>query len=155
MVGDESIAPNGQVLIESATWRDLNSLRRLEQVCFPKDAWPLLDLVGVLTFPNIVRLRAVSADQMVGFIAGDVRASEHLAWIATIGVLPEYRRQGVATALLRACEARMHVPRVKLNVRASNRSAILLYEQEGYERAGIWPRYYSDGEDALIMEKAL
>lgn len=155
MVADELLAPGSQVGIEPATWRDLNSLRRLEQICFPKDAWPLLDLVGVLTFPNIVRLRAVFDGQMIGFIAGEVRPAERLAWIATIGVLPEHRRRGVATMLLRACEARLDVPQVKLNVRLSNQSAIRLYEREGYWRAGAWPRYYADGEDALIMEKAL
>jgi ribosomal protein S18 acetylase RimI-like enzyme len=35
----------------------------------------------------------------------------------------------------------------------SNLPAIRLYEQLGYRRYGTWPRYYSDGEDALILEK--
>jgi hypothetical protein len=34
-----------------------------------------LDLIGVLTMPNVVRLKAMSDHQMVGFIAGDVRKS--------------------------------------------------------------------------------
>ena len=84
---------------------DLNEvLRQLESVCFPKDAWPLLDMLGVLTLPNVVRLKAVVGEQMVGFIAGDIRRVENVAWIATIGVLPEYRRRGIGTALLQACE---------------------------------------------------
>jgi ribosomal-protein-alanine N-acetyltransferase len=151
----EMIAPGSTVLIEPATWRDLNALRYLERVCFPKDAWPLWDLVGVLTLPNIVRLRAVVDDQMVGFIAGDVRPLEKLAWIATIAVLPEYRGRGIGRTLLQACEQRLNVPRVRLNVRISNLAAIQLYQTSGYQRAGIWPNYYQDAEDALIMEKAL
>ena len=66
----------------------------MEQTCFPKDAWPLLDLIGVLTWPGVVRLKAVSDEQMVGFIAGDPRRMEGMAWIATVAVLPEYQRQG-------------------------------------------------------------
>jgi ribosomal-protein-alanine N-acetyltransferase len=142
-------------VIEPASWRDLNALRNLEKVCFPKDAWPIWDIAGVLTLPNVVRLKASAAGEMIGFIAGDVRPSEKMAWIATVGVLPEWRRQGVGRALLEACQAKLTTPRVRLNVRPTNTEAIHLYESMGYQRAGLWPAYYSDGEDALIMEKHL
>lgn len=143
------------VQIVPAGWRDLNALRYLEKVCFPKDAWPLWDLVGVLTLPDVVRLKAVIGEEMVGFVAGDVRRRERQAWIATIGVLPEQRGRGIGRQLLRACEGRLSMPRVRLNVRASNRVAIKLYQDEGYLQAGLWPAYYQDGEDALLMEKQL
>ncbi len=103
--------------------------------------------------PGVVRLKAICNDRMVGFVAGDVRRSENLAWIATICVLPEYRRQGIGTALIEECEQRMRVPRVRLSVRRSNQPAIRMYEQLGYHRYGSWSRYYSDGEDALVLEK--
>ena len=41
--------------IQSANWRDLFALSALEKVCFDQDAWPLLELMGVLTFPGVVR----------------------------------------------------------------------------------------------------
>ena len=138
--------------IEPANWRDLGALRHLEQVCFPKDAWPLLDLLAVLTYPNIVRLKATHEGKMVGFVAGD-RKSDELAWIATIGVLPEFRGQGIAAALLRACETRLDVARIRLNVRRGNRDAIRLYEGFGYRWVDTWPRYYDDGAAALVYEK--
>ena len=136
-----------------ATLRDLPGLHRLEQACFPKDAWPLLDLLAVLTWPDIVRLKAVEDDQLVGFIAGDPRPSEGLAWIATVGVLPEYQRRGIGRQLLLACEERLPQARVRLCVRASNEGAIRLYQQEGYLAFDTWPGYYNDKENALIMEK--
>ena len=142
-------------MIETATWRDLNALRHLEQVCFPQDAWPLWDLIGILTLPNVVRLRAAIDGKMVGFIAGDIRPSENLAWIATVGVLPEYRRQGIGEALVLACEQRLQVPEVRLSVRVSNLEAIHLYVRLGYQKDGYWPAYYQDGEDALVMQKPL
>jgi ribosomal protein S18 acetylase RimI-like enzyme len=136
-----------------ATWWDLGALRRLERECFPLDAWPLLDLVAVLSFPNVIRLKAVAKDQVVGFVAGDQRPSENMAWIATIGVLPAFQRQGVATALLDACEAQLGVASIRLSVRDGNSPAIHLYERFGYQRVGRWPAYYQDGSDAIIFEK--
>jgi len=139
--------------ITDASLLDLNALGRLERACFGKDAWPLFDLIAVLTFADVVRLKAVEAGQMVGFVAGDPKPAQALSWIATIGVLPEYRRRGIGRQLLRACEARLKTPRVRLSVRASNSDAIRLYEQEGYERAEVWQAYYNDGEAAIVMEK--
>ncbi|RPI80398.1 MAG: N-acetyltransferase [Chloroflexi bacterium] len=140
--------------ITQASWRDLNALRDLEKVCFPKDAWPLWDLVAVLTLPNVVRLKAEIDGRFAGFVAADIRTSEKLAWIATIGVLPEFRNQGLGAALLEACEVELTaIHRIRLCVRVSNDPAIHLYEQHGYSRVEIWPRYYSDHENALVMEK--
>jgi len=147
--------PGNPYTIEQATWHDLNALRHVEKICFPKDAWPLFDLIGILTFPSIVRLKAVADGQMVGFVAGEIKHSERLAWIATIGVLPEFRGRGLGSALLRACEEKLDVPVVRLVVRASNVTAIRLYERFGYAMLGRWRKYYSDGEDGTVMEKRL
>lgn len=155
MVSEVLAVPGSSAIVQPATWRDLSALRYLEQVCFPMDAWPLWDLIGVLTFPNVLRLKAVSDERMVGFIAADIRRDQGLAWIATLGVLPEHRRQGIGAALLAACEERLEVSCIRLSVRASNQPAIHLYEHFGYQPYGTWPRYYNDGEDALVLEKTL
>ena len=136
-----------------ASLRDLGSLRRVEQACFPKDAWPLLDLIAVLTWPDVVRLKAIEQGLMVGFLAGDPRSTEHMAWISTLGVLPEYQRRGIGRALLRECEKRLSQPHLRLCVRISNEPAIQLYHQEGYLSVDTWREYYSDKESALVMEK--
>lgn len=138
-----------------ATLFDLNSLRKLEKACFEKDAWPLFDLVAVLTFPEVVRLKAVVDGQMAGFVGGDPRPREGWGWIATIGVDPRFQRRGIGRALLHACEAKLGVPRSRLTVRMSNYVAISLYEQEGYVTTDVWSKYYNDGEDGLVMEKTL
>ena len=139
--------------IISASIRDLNALHKLERVCFEKDSWSLFDLIAVLTFPDVVRLKAVEGGQMVGFVAGDPRPSQGFSWIAMIGVLPEYRRRGIGRDLLHACEAQLRTPRLRLSVRDSNQAAITLYEREGYRTMDIWKAYYDDGENAIIMEK--
>jgi ribosomal-protein-alanine N-acetyltransferase len=140
--------------ILTASFLDISALNKLEHACFEKDAWPFLDLVAVLTFPDVIRLKAVDGDgKMIGFVAGDPHPSEGFSWIATIGVLPEFRRRGIGRGLLQACEFQLKTPRVRLSVRASNASAIKLYEQEGYRRVDVWQSYYNDGEAAIVMEK--
>lgn len=134
---------------------DLTSLLRLERACFQKDAWSLFDLIAVLSWPEVIRFKAVEEGNMIGFVAGDTRPSQGMAWIATIGVDPRYQRRGIGRALLRACEARIHLRSIKLTVRASNQGAISLYETEGYLTSEVWSRYYNDGEDGLVMEKML
>lgn len=153
MVSTVSDAAQGCINIEVAGLRDLNALRHVEKVCFPQDAWPILDLIGVLTFPNVVRLKAVDGAHMVGFIAGDIRHAENVAWIATIGVLPEYRGKGIGGMLLEECEARLPMNTIRLCVRQSNEDAIRLYQRFGYKVVNQWKNYYQDGEPALVMEK--
>ncbi|GAB4529985.1 MAG: ribosomal protein S18-alanine N-acetyltransferase [Anaerolineales bacterium] len=145
--------PGSQADIVPATWHDFGAVQRIEHECFPQDAWPVWDILAVLTLPAVVRLKAVIGDKVVGFIAGDIRQQENLAWIATIGVLPDYRRRGIGAALLTACEAQLPVAKIRLCVRVSNTGALALYRQYGYHRVDLWPAYYKGGEDALVMEK--
>ena len=139
--------------ILSASLLDLGPLQHLERVCFDKDHWPLLDLIAVLTFPDVVRLKALVDGRMVGFVAGDQRDVDGLSWIATIAVLPEFQRRGIGHALLTACESKLRASRIRLCVRADNGGAIRLYEHASYQRVDIWHAYYKDGADALVMEK--
>ncbi len=142
-------------LIEVATFSDLNQLRELEQVCFDKDAWPLIELLAVLIIPGLVRYKIDIDGKMAAFIGGDSHRNEGIGWITTVGVRPQYRRLGLATRLIQACEEAMQMPAVRLSVRRSNFGAQHLYAGLGYKHIGVWDKYYEDGEDALIMEKVI
>lgn len=139
--------------VTTANLGDLNQLRELDKVCFDVDQWPLLELVAVLILPGIVRLKVDIDGVMAGFIGGDTHRAEGVGWITTVGVRPEYRHRGIATALILACEAAMEMPVTRLSVRRSNRGAQILYNDLGYRYVDVWKGYYVDGEDALIMEK--
>ena len=140
--------------ITFADWRDYTQLQNLERTCFnDDDSWPFWDLIGVLTLPGTVRLKAVVDGQMVGFIGGEREAGKRLGWVTTLGVMPAYRRYGIARALLRKCEKELAMPAIRLSVRASNMPAIRLYENAGYEVVDRWTKYYTGGEDALVLEK--
>ncbi|MEM2518912.1 MAG: GNAT family N-acetyltransferase, partial [Nitrososphaerota archaeon] len=77
----------------------------------------------------------------------------------SIAVLPEYRRAGIATALMeKAMEALKNVygcSEIFLEVRVSNTPAINLYEKLGFIKIERIKNYYLDGEDAYLMAREL
>jgi ribosomal-protein-alanine N-acetyltransferase len=141
------------VTIARAGLRDLAAVLAIERRCFAGDAWPLLDVIGVLSWPEVVRFKAIIDGRVVGFVAADAHHGGDAAMIATLAVLPEYRRQRVAWRLLESCEAALDAGRIGLTVRADNEGAQRLYERFGYRVTGSLPRYYTDGAAGLSMEK--
>ena len=139
--------------VQKASWQDLKELYRLDRVCFGEDAWPWWDLIAVLILPKIIRLKAVVNHRLVGFIAGDPNESERTGWIAILGVMPEYRRRGIAEQLLAECEKGFYFDRIRLSVRKNNEAALRLYRKAGYYNVDLWRNYYYSGEDALVLEK--
>ena len=140
--------------IQQADWRDYVQLNAIERICFSsQDIWPFWDLIGALTLPGLVRLKAVVEGSMVGFIGGERESGRRIGWVTTLAVLPAHRRKGIAVSLLAACEKELGMPRIRLSVRASNEAAIRLYESEGYALIDRWKKYYAGGEDALVFEK--
>ncbi len=125
----------------------------MEKLCFGEDAWPWIDILAALVIPDTVRLVVEGEDELAGFVIGDRRRRQNLGWIASIAVHPDYRRKGFGTRLLHACEHELDSARVRLSLRRSNEPALRLYRREGYERVNIWPKYYRNGEDAIVMEK--
>lgn len=77
------------------------------------------------------------------------------AHIATIAVHPDFRRQGLGKALLRAGMDAAYAEGARiyhLEVRAGNWAAQKMYADFGYEIVGRRPKYYQDnGEDALLL----
>jgi ribosomal-protein-alanine N-acetyltransferase len=142
------------IVIKTAGLRDLKTLQHLEKEAFGDDAWPLLELIACLTFPGEVRLKAVIGEELVGYVGGSVEFDRQLGWITTIAVFNQWRRQGIGVALLRACEQKLHTPRIHLCVRVNNIPAQEMYKREGYSQIETWKKYYHDGEDAFVMEKS-
>ncbi len=139
--------------IQSASWRDLRPIVSLEKACFGRDSWSWPELLVALTFPGTIRLKSELEGHMVGFAIGDRRGRSDLGWVASIGVHPDYRRKGFGRQLLAACEQGLETHRVRLSLRKSNEAALELYLQAGYSHVDLWPKYYRDGEDALVMER--
>jgi ribosomal-protein-alanine N-acetyltransferase len=92
-----------------------------------------------------------------GFIVAeaDGRGTGH---VITIDVTARSRRSGVGSLLLRAAEERLRLVRcstVELETAVDNVSALSFYKRHGYSVTRTFPRYYSNGVDALVLEKDL
>ena len=90
---------------------------------------------------------------LVGYAGGWVVDGD--VQILKVGTDPAWRRRGIARELLAhvAADARnLGAQTVSLEVRAGNEGAQALYKALGLAPVGTRPRYYSDREDALIMQ---
>jgi ribosomal-protein-alanine N-acetyltransferase len=76
-----------------------------------------------------------------------------VGWISSLAVAPGFRRQGIARELLRRCELELSTRLLRLALRRTNEGALALYLSEGYHQLEVWPAYYRDGEDGLVMGK--
>jgi ribosomal-protein-alanine N-acetyltransferase len=78
--------------------------------------------------------------------------------IQNVAVHPDWRRRSIGRQLVETLlsEARQAgVRRALLEVRSTNRPALTLYRKLGFRETGTRPGYYSDGEDAVLMERNL
>jgi ribosomal protein S18 acetylase RimI-like enzyme len=94
---------------------------------------------------------------MAGFIVAEA-SSRRIGHVITIDVLPEVRRIGLGSQLLRAAEDRLrtaHCRAVFLETAVDNRAALGFYKAREYSVIKSIPRYYSDGVDALVLKKDL
>lgn len=76
-----------------------------------------------------------------------------VAQIVRFGCLPAVRRQGLGSLLMLNFlqVATINLMRVvQLEVKPGNRQAVHMYESLGFERIGCRPRYYENGEAALL-----
>jgi [ribosomal protein S18]-alanine N-acetyltransferase len=137
--------------IRRLTYSDLPQVIAIERRAFPTP-WSLAMFVLELSKPSGICLAAVQEDRLIGYL---VCSRYDRVWhIMNIAIDPDRQRRGIATTLLHELFARVDDPSAQftLEVRASNRPAIELYERFGFRSAGMRRRYYQDnGEDAVIM----
>jgi ribosomal-protein-alanine acetyltransferase len=138
-------------VIREATIADADAIAALLDACGQN--WTLDHVRSELareTGRHLVRQDERGA--ILGWITQDVAEIDMLA------VHPSARRGGLGRQLLDAWEADVRTRgalKVWLDVRPSNDAALRLYQEAGYRSTGRRPRYYHDGEDALLLERTL
>ena len=126
----------------------------LEKLCFA-DPWSERSIASELENPLALWLVAVDGDCVAGYVGSQSVMGE--SDMMNIAVAPNYRRQGIAEALIEELARQLRDGGnycLTLEVRASNEPAIALYEKLGFTQVGRRPNYYrSPKEDALILRK--
>lgn len=154
---------------------DFNTLWAIDQSCFdPGIAYSrhelqlylrrpaAFTLVAVLDVPGVQPSDGVSPDtslqsSIVAFIVAE-NSRRGMGHIITIDVRPIARRYHIGSALLAAAEERLRAAKchaVRLETAVDNASAISFYKRHGYDVIQVIPHYYSNGVDALLLEKNL
>lgn len=145
---------------------DFNTLWEIDQACFPLGvAYSRYELRIYIRRPGASTLVAESlhADpntpgkQILGFIVAE-RSRRGAGRIITIDVRTSARRHRVGSTLLEAAEARLRSANcrsVRLETAVDNTPAIAFYKRHGYHLIQTIPHYYSNGVDALLLERDL
>lgn len=144
---------------------DFTTLWRIDQQCFsPGIAYSRYELRTYMGRARAFTLVAERLDpsgapeeNILGFLVGESswRAVGH---VITIDVRQEFRRYRVGSSLLSAAEQRFRGRRcqlVRLETAVDNQGALAFYKRHGYDVVRTIPRYYSNGVDALLLEKDL
>lgn len=138
-------------LIRPFELADLTAVLSIEQASSPCP-WKAEFFLGELHKPYARVLVAELQGEVVGYLCCWFVVDE--VQILNLAVHPGCRRHGVAKALLQAMLAAARhagMRSVSLEVRRGNMPARALYQQFHFAQVAVRPRYYADGEDALLL----
>ncbi len=142
-----------QASIRPVDRADLLEVLRIERRCF-SNPWPYDAFDRLLDAPAF--LVAERDGVVVGYVVADSTPNfgRDIGHVKDLAVHPDARGEGIGRTLLGSALGRLRVRGaavVKLEVRESNEAARSLYASEGFEAIRRLPRYYPDGEDALVL----
>ncbi len=141
------------VIYREMTLPDIEQVYEIECASFTQP-WSVESLIGEVVENDVAYyVVAECGGRIVGYAGEWVMYDE--AHMTNIAVIPEFRRQRVATMLILSLmkgAARRGAKRMTLEVREFNFGAQALYASLGFSKAGIRKKYYSDtGENAFIL----
>jgi GNAT superfamily N-acetyltransferase len=133
----------------AATFREVR-LPRPMQISYPRDPERLPD-----EWTHFATLLLAERDEKpMGYLALHKAMAEKSGWITDVVVDLRYRRQGVASRLLRAANLWCHernLLRLFMEMQSKNYPAIALAKQNGFQYAGYSDIYYRDQDIALFF----
>jgi len=140
-----------EAVVTALSVADMPAMVALEHICYPAP-WSETLLSAELARPDGVALGVREEGELQGMLlAGRIADAWH---VLNVAVAPHARQRGLGGLLVRAALERIAEDPgagTTLEVRVGNEAALALYERHGFAGVGVRPRYYEDGEDAVIM----
>jgi ribosomal-protein-alanine N-acetyltransferase len=140
------------VIVRAATPSDSAAIVSLDAEVFGPDAWSAKTVEQTLATDHVVLV----ADDGIGYVVASVAGEA--ADLQRVAVAPARRREGIAHTLLSEATTAARdagAQRMLLEVRADNTGALAFYAVEGFTEIDRRRRYYRDGADAIVLERAL
>lgn len=135
---------------------DVEAIADIDAKCI-KNPWSKKDFEDFFKYMDNHYLVAECDGMMVGFVGFMKYVDE--GDITRIAVLPEYRKNHIAEALMDKLFALVEacgVKTIRLEVRESNVAARGLYDKLGFITDGVRKGYYTNPiEDGIVMSKTL
>ena len=144
---------DGQLVIEPAKRADVGAVHRIEEASFPAP-WRREFFISELEAHGRFNLVAKIDGAIVGYLFAMWIFDE--MHVNKIAVDESVRRRGVAAALMARCFSfalANGVETISLEVRKSNQGAQEFYRRLEFRSSYVRPRYYPDGEAAVVMTK--
>ncbi len=142
-----------EVKVRLMSAQDIDSVSTIELLSFSLP-WSRQAFETELKDNDLAHYLVVQSGEQVVAYAGMWMILDE-SHVTNVAVLPDCRRQGIGKRLMASLilyARQQGAERMTLEVRASNAVAKHLYEQFGFESAGIRKNYYTDNhEDAVIM----
>jgi [ribosomal protein S18]-alanine N-acetyltransferase len=141
-----------RIQIRPVKEEDLSAVHELEDACF-KDPFPSYFINQLAGANPSTFLVAEDSGRVIGYAVVD-NWTDH-QHLVSIAVHPGSRRKGVGQMLLDQLVKRVREGPLRLELRRSNNEALALYLKNGFIQTGTSHSYYTDGEDAIRMEKQI
>ena len=143
--------------IESVVHKDLNKIYKLEKQTFGNDAFSK-DMLSKLITQDAYFLKLVLNKKIIGFIIALHDEKDRIN-IINLLISKKYRRNGYGTILLKRSidifKKLDEIDRIVLNVKVTNSIAIDLYRKFNFKIIDEVENYYSQMENAYLMELKL
>lgn len=137
--------------IEKVSENHIDAILEIERACF-SSPWNRSALENQMNSRDCSFIAAVSGENVLGY-AGLMSVLDE-GYISNVAVSPQFRRNGVADALIDELimRTKSRLSFMTLEVREGNLPAIELYKKHGFKTVGVRKNYYdSPKEDALLM----
>lgn len=134
---------------------DLDQVLSIEQACFPR-GWSRGHFMAELASERASCVVAELDGRVAGYLCLTTLLDE--AEILDVAVDPDLQGRGIGAQLVQwACDeaTRRGAALMLLEVRATSKPAIALYERFGFKQTGLRKAYYEENIDAVLMDKML